>query len=235
MKLQNKIIVITGASDGIGKQITLRLAKEKTKLALIARDKKRLSETASEALNLGAADVKTYTIDLKNTQKLENISKKIITEFGGVNILINNAGIWQKMMPIDEIERQTVDEVIQTNLLAPIHLTRLLLPVLRQQKEAAIINVISKSGIVAQLGQSVYTASKYGLRGFTEVLRADLKNTNIKIAGIYQDGTNTNMFKKAKQQVDTNSFTEPADLADVVAYILTRPPKLWLQDVFVSK
>ena len=235
MKLKNKIIVITGASDGIGKQIALRLAKESSKLALIARDEKRLVEVSKEAKKLGAIDVKIYACDIRQTDKLEITIKSIISDFGSIDILINNAGIWQKLMPVDKISKEVVDDVIETNLLALIHITRLLLPTLRTRDEAAIINVTSKSGVVAQEGQSVYTASKYGVRGFTEVLKIDLKDTNVKVAGVYQSGTNTRMFEKAGENFPTKKFTNPSDLADVIAYMLTRPDKIWLHDVRVEK
>ncbi len=235
MNLKDKIIVITGASDGIGKQIALRLAKESSKLALIARDKSRLDEVSEEAKKFGACDVKVYACDIRQTDKLEPAIKSIISDFGAVDILINDAGIWQKLMPVDEISKEVVDDVIGTNLSALIHITRLLLPTLRARDEAAIINVISKSGIVAQEGQSVYTASKYGVRGFTEVLKIDLKDTHVKVAGVYQSGTNTKMFEKTGEDFPTEKFTDPSDLADVIAYMLTRPDKLWLHDVCVEK
>ena len=235
MKLKNKVIVITGASDGIGKQIALRLAKENTKLALIARDKERLNEVAEESKNVGAVDAKIYSCDIRQTDKLESTVKSIISDFGAVDILINDAGIWQRIMPIDEISKEVVDDVILTNLTALIHTTRLLIPSLRSRSEAAIINIVSKSGVIAQEGQSVYTASKYGVRGFTEVLKLDLKNTNIKVAGVYQTGTNTKMFEKAGDNFPTDKYTNPSDLADVIAYILTRPNKIWLHDVRVGR
>lgn len=235
MKLKDKIIVITGASDGIGKQIALRLTKESSKLALIARDKTRLDEVSEEAKKLGAVEVKTYACDIRQTDKLENTIKSIISDFGAVDILINNAGIWQKLMPVDEISKEVVDDVIGTNLSALIHITRLLLPTLRTRNESAIINVTSKSGVVAQEGQSVYTASKYGVRGFTEVLKLDLKYTNVKVAGVYQSGTNTKMFEKTGDNFPTEKFTNPSDLADVIAYMLSRPDKIWLHDVRVEK
>ncbi len=235
MKLKNKIIVITGASDGIGKQIAFRIAKESSKLALIARNEKKLNEVATEAKKLGAIDVKIYACDIRQTDKLESTIKSIISDFGTVDILINNAGIWQKLMQVDKISKEVVENVIGTNLSALIHTTRLLLPTLRTRNEAAIINLISKSGVVTQEGQSVYTASKYGVRGFTEVLKIDLKDTNVKVAGVYQGGTNTKMFKKAGENFPTEKFTNPSDLADVVAYILTRPDKIWLHDVRVEK
>ncbi len=234
MILKNKNIVITGASDGIGKQIALRLAKESTKLALIARNKKRLNEVAKEAKSLGAIDVKSYSCDIRHTDNLETNIKSLISDFGTVDILINNAGVWQKLKPIDYISKQVVDDVIATNLSSLIHTTRLLLPILRNRNEAAIINVASKSGVIAQEGQSVYTASKYGVRGFTEVLKTDLKETNIRVAGVYQSGTKTKMFEKMNEDFSVDKFTDPADLAEVIAFMLTRPDKIWLHDVRIE-
>ena len=193
MNLKNKVIVITGASDGIGKQIALRLAKKNTKLALIARDEKRLNNVCEEAGKLGAIEAEAYPCDLLDIKELKKTTETIISHFNGIDILINNAGIWQKLMPLEEIDEDTIDKVIRTNLTALIHATKLFLPSLKEKKEAAIINISSKSGTVAQEGQSVYTASKYGAKGFTDVLKVDLKNTNVRVAGVYQSGTNTSM------------------------------------------
>lgn len=235
MELKNKVIVITGASDGIGKQIAFRLAKENSNLILIARDEKRLIEVTQEAKNIGASDAKFYTCDITKTDELEIVVKSIISDFGAVDILINNAGIWQKIMNVDEISEKIIDDVIGTNLLALIHITRLFLPSLRTRDEAAIINIISKSGLIAQEGQSVYTASKYGVRWFTDTLKIDLKNTNIKVAWVYQSGTDTNMFQKTGEDFSTKNFTNPSDIADVIGYMLTRPDKIWLHDISIEK
>ncbi len=234
MKLKNKVVVITGASDGIGKEIALRLAKEKTQLALIARNKNKLTEVAEKAQRFGSI-AKYYPCDIRDFDELKNVIFKIKKDFQMIDVLINDAGVWQKMAQLDEIDQETIAEVINTNLIGLIYTTKLFLPSLRKSNEAAIINIVSKSGIVAQEGQSVYTASKYGVRGFTEVLRVDLKGTNIKVAGIYQGGTDTKMFAKVGENVSTENFTNPADLADVVAYILSRPAKIWLYDVRLDR
>ncbi len=234
MNLKDKVIIITGASDGIGKQIALRLAKEGPQLALIARDEERLNGVKAEAEKLGAGSVRVYPVNICLTEQLREVVKQIVSDFKVVDILINNAGIWQKLGPLDEIKTEDIDEIINTNLTALIHLTRFVLPILKVNEEAAILNICSKSGVVAQAGQSVYTASKYGVRGFTEVLKVDLKDTNVKVAGVYQSGTNTNMFKKAGDDFSTDNFTNPADLADLIAYILSRPEKIWLHDVQID-
>lgn len=234
MILLGKIAVVTGASDGIGKQISLRLAKEKVKLALIGRDRARLAETEKEAIKLGASQVGIYCCDIRKINDLKNTVNKIVSDFKNINILLNVAGIWQKMGPLDQVDESTIDDVIQTNLTVVIHITRLFLPYLKQQDNAAIINVSSKSGVVAQLGQSVYTASKYGVSGFTESLKADLKGSNIRVAGVYQSGTNTKLFAKAGDNPPVEKFTNPADLADVIVYMLSRPKQIWLHDVRVE-
>ena len=235
MNLKNKVVVVTGSSNGIGKQIALRLAKDNVKLVLIARNKDKLSAVAAEAMKLWAISVDIYPCDITNSGELKNSIESILLDNDNkIDVLINNAGIWQKLMPVDEIDEKRVDDVIATNLTALIHMTRLFLPSMRERSEAAIINISSKSWVTAQLGQSVYTATKYGVRWFTEVLKADLKETPIRVAWVYQSGTNTGMFSAADQDFPIEKFTDPADLADVVAYMLGLPPKIWLHDVRVE-
>ncbi len=231
MELKNKVAVVTGASDGIGRQVALRLAKEGCQLALLGRGAQRLKAVKTEALSSGASKVAVYPGDLKAQTYLKETVKAVLTDFPAVDMLLNIAGIWQKKMPLEEIEESVVDEVLDTNLKALIHLTRLFLPQLKARPEAAIINISSKSGIVPAEGQSVYAASKYGVRGFTEVLRIDLKNSKVRVGGVYQAGTNTQMFAKTGETLPLEKFTEPEDLAEVIVFMLSRPKKLWLYDV----
>lgn len=234
MNLKGKVVVITGASNGIWKSIALRLGKDRVKLVLIARNEEKLKAAADQALSLWAESAHTYVCDISDTSVLENTIKSIISDLWGVDVLINNAGIWQKLMPVDEISSERIESLVQTNLTALMHATRLFLPALRAWDESAIINVSSKAWVVAQEGLSVYAATKYGVRWFTEVLKMDLKETNIRVAGIYQSGTNTWMFATADQDFPVEKFTDPNDLADVVWYMLSLPKKIWLHDVRVE-
>jgi len=166
---------------------------------------------------------------------MKSTVENIVADFSGIDVLINNAGVWQKLAQLDEIEDDVIDEIIDTNLKGVIYMTKYALPSLRMQDEGIILNISSKSGVVAQDGQAAYTASKYGVRGFTEVLNKDLADTSIRVGGIYQAGTNTAMFAKADQDFPVNTFSEPSDLADVVATMLSLPQKIWLHDVRVEK
>jgi short-subunit dehydrogenase len=114
-------------------------------LALLARTQEKLSEVAKKCLALGALKVNIYACDISDTGKISEQVAKINSDLGGVDILINNAGIWQKMMQLDEIEKEMIDPIIATNLSGVIHMTHSILPILRERSEAAIINVVSQS------------------------------------------------------------------------------------------
>ena len=150
-----------------------------------------------------------------------------------MDVLINNAGIWHKVGDITTLSEEKVTEIINTNLTSQILLTRQLLDQMRDRSGTAIVNIVSKSGLVAQAGQSAYTASKYGIKGFTDVLREDTKEKPVRVAGVYQAGTNTGLFTKAGDDFPVEKFTNPDDLADVVVFMLTRPDKIWLNEVHV--
>ncbi len=235
--MQNKTIVVTGASDGIGKQIALRLANENASLILVARDQEKLDQTATEVTKLTTSPVSVYSCDLRNPEEIHSTVDHMVNEHESIDCLINDAGIWQKMNQLDNISDDEIISVIQTNMTGLILLTKQLLQTIKKSTNGSIINIISRSGYSAQEGQSVYTASKYGVKGFTEVLRQDLKDTDVKVAGIYQGGTNTNMFKKAGENIPEEkyaSFIPPEGIADVVAYMLNLPKNVWLPEVKIE-
>lgn len=234
MELKNKAAIITGASDGLGKQVALKLAKEKVSLALVARNEGRLNGVKAEAEKLGSPKVIIYPCDISDGSKVTDVVRQIEVDFGEVQILLNIAGIWQKLNNLENITQEEVDSVIDVDLKGMIYMTRLVMPVLKRQKEAVIINDSSKSGITAQPGQSVYSAAKWGVTGFTNVLEEELKDTNVKVAGLYQSGTNTGLFEKTGEHLDQESFIRPEDLADVIVFMLSRPPNIWLHDVRVE-
>lgn len=236
MQLAHKTIVVTGASDGIGREIALALAKRQVKVLLLARDAAKLTAVQNEIIAIGGQAVQ-FVCDLSDRAQLKQVSSEISSQFSHLDGLINNAGVWQKTGQLDELSDELIDSVLQTNLTGLIMLTKQLLPHLRKAPEAIIINVSSRSGHSAQAGQSVYSASKYGVRGFTEVLRADMDASTIRVAGVYQGGTHTSMFHKAgetwpKEKLET--FIPAAELAEVVVFMASRPKQVWLPEVRVE-
>lgn len=227
-----KTILVTGASDGIGKSIATKLSEKKEKLILFGRDGAKLQAVKSTCEANGST-VEIHAFDLSDNEKRHAVVDEIIG-MQKVDVLINNAGIWHKVGDITSLSEEKVVETININLTSQILLTRQLLDQMRGREGTAIVNIVSKSGIVAQAGQSVYTASKYGMKGFTDVLREDTKEEAVRIAGVYQAGTSTDMFAKAGDDFPVEKFTNPNDLADVVVFMLTRPDKIWLNEVHVT-
>jgi len=222
-----KKILITGASDGIGRSIAIKLAEEGHNLILCGRDEQKLESVAKEC----KTNPQVIAFDLNDaTQR-----KDAIAEVSDLDILINNAGVWHKVGDVETIDDETIAEVINTNLTSQILLTKALLPLLKDKDGSAIINVISKSGITAQEGQSVYSASKWGMRGFTDVLRNDTQDNAVRIGAVYQSGTNTKLFEKAGDDFPVETFTDPGDLADVIVFMLSRPKRLWINEIRIEK
>lgn len=239
MQIKGQTIIVTGASEGLGRSIALALAKSGANVALVARNQTQLAQVLAEVIKLGGKNSKSYVCDVQKLDQIQTTAQQIIQDFGPQLIgLINNAGIWQKKAQLDSIPDSEINSVIQTDLTGLIFFTKNLLPHLRTVPEAAIINVSSRSGIVAQAEQSVYSAAKWGVKGFTQVLKEDLTDTNIHVAGVYQGGTNTQMFNKAGEDFSPdklNSFIPPEHLADVIVGMLSQPAQIWLSEVHVEK
>lgn len=229
MNLYKKTVLITGASDGIGKNIAITFAQENVKLILFGRDKNKLESVKNDCKS---EDIQIYSFDINDRKEMNKILDEILIN-EQIDVLINNAGIWHKLSDLDTLSEEKINEVINTNLISPMLLTRKLLPSMKN-RETIILNIISKSGLIAQKGQSVYTASKYGMKGFTDVLREDTKEDPIRIGAIYQAGTNTQMFSKAGDIFETERFTNPKDLSEVILFMVKQPKKIWLNEIHVT-
>ncbi len=225
----SKRVLITGASDGIGRAIARRLAGDNYEVLLCGRDEKRLQDV-SEAC--GGASY--FAFDINDRQALE----RAVSEIGDIDVLINNAGVWHKSDPLEDVSDETIIEVLQTNLVSQILLTKKFLPAMKDKTGAAIINIVSSAGQRGNAGRSAYAPSKFGMRGFTEVLRDENKKHAVRIAAVYQSGTNTGLFEKAgesESDYPRSEYTEPDDLADVIAYMLSTPDKLWIWEVSIGR
>ena len=230
--MKNKVAVITGASDGIGKEIAIALSKAGARVALVSRNREKLTKTVQQ---IGKTKSKFYQCDIRKTCDIGKAVKAITADFGKIDILVNNAGIIHKPMTLEDMDEETVDSVLDTNLKGMIHVTRLFMPHFKKNSDGAIINISSVAGTRAKKGESVYAASKWGVRGFTKVLKEDLGETNIRVACVCQGGTATELFKKAGDNRDTTRFTRPGDLAQVILFMLTRPKRCWIHEIHVEK
>lgn len=171
MTLHDRIVIITGASAGIGREIAHRLAKEKAALVIAARSEDKLQQLADE-LSANGCRVLVARADVSDPNDLSDLVDKTLAEFGRIDVLVNNAGV----ECFDYFERLETDDIIQTietNLTSAILLTRMVIPHMLQQKSGAIINMASTAGKHCPAYESVYGATKAGLVAFTQGLRGE--------------------------------------------------------------
>ncbi len=225
MIVKDKVVLVTGASEGIGLEVAKKIAESGAKVIGVSRNiESGKFESNFEKVNC----------DVSRVSDIKNLVDHIKEKYGQLDAVINNAGIWQKLSGLEDVADARIDELIDTNLKGVLFLTKYTMSLLKKQPEALLVNIVSRSGVIAQAGQSVYTASKYGVRGFTDVLREDLKDSNVHVMAVFQAGTNTQMFKKAGDDFPVEKFTEASDLASQIVNAINSPTKLWVNELHVN-
>lgn len=234
MHIKNKRILLTGAAGGIGAAIASALAMAGASLILTGRDVhklKRLQAVLPGIHHYVAADISSH----EGRQHI----LQFCTDHGGIDVLINNAGISElSLLPQQSAEK--LENMMQTNLMAPIWLCQLFLPMLKMRTEAAIINMGSTFGSIGYAGYSSYCASKFGLRGFTESLRRELADTAVHVMYIAPratcTGINSDAVNNMNQQLG-NKTDQPEQVAAIVCRALQKNRRQsfigWPEKLFV--
>jgi NAD(P)-dependent dehydrogenase (short-subunit alcohol dehydrogenase family) len=179
MKLKDKVALITGGGRGIGKAIAMAYAREGAKLALCARTGSELEQTVKEIQAL-KADCKGWSCDVSLEEPVRDFVANVMKVFGRIDVLVNNAGVMTRPVPIAELEVKKWDYTIAVNLRGPFLVTRAVLPIMMKQKSGSIINVSSSIGRTAYANFIAYATSKWGLEGFTQTLAAEVRSHNIR-------------------------------------------------------
>ena len=175
-------ILITGASAGIGKITAERLARPGRRFILAARNSERLQVTAA-AVQAAGSEVLTVAVDVTSSAGLANLVQQARDRFGRIDVLVNNAGI-ECFAELTALSEEKIQSVISTNLTSAILLTRLVLPLMMQQRFGRIINMASTAGRHGPAWGAVYGATKAGLIAFTQSLRGELKRTGVSCTAI---------------------------------------------------
>jgi NADP-dependent 3-hydroxy acid dehydrogenase YdfG len=235
--MKDKIIVITGGSEGLGKAVAAKLIAAGSTVALIAHNKEKLDQAAQE---LGAK-AHAYTCDVAYPEQIRQTVGQILQDLGRVDVLINNAGVWtDEALEKDDPKRRR--RAFEVNALGTIEVTKALEPTFREQNHGHILNVISTAGTSDTssgnntLWQS-YGATKWALAGFTRAFKDSLEGTNIKVTGFYPGGFDSNLYESASRP---NAHDQPwmmktEDVADTLLFCLTRPADVLIEKMVVTK
>jgi NADP-dependent 3-hydroxy acid dehydrogenase YdfG len=244
--LESKVVLITGASSGFGAAAAKLFAQQGCKVVLAARRLERLEELATEIRTAGG-EAWPIAVDVTQPAQIEAMVKTVVDRYGRIDILFNNAGFgrldwFEALDPIKDIQGQ-----INVDLLGVIWTARAVLPQMYRQRSGHIINMSSVAGWAAPPLYSVYSAAKFGVRGFTEALRREAAPFGVKVSAIDPGGAATEFQKHAGQNKAKQRFKTPTwlklsaeDVARAVVSLAKRPrrslilPRAMAFSVFIN-
>jgi NAD(P)-dependent dehydrogenase (short-subunit alcohol dehydrogenase family) len=192
MNLEKKVVFVTGAGSGIGRELVLELLKRKASVAALDKNAGALEETAALAGALGAS-LQSYCVDVRDRAGVEALPRVIVARFGGVDAVINCAGIIQPFVRVSQLDYEAIDRVFDTNWRGTLYVTKAFLPWLLERPEAAIVNVSSMGGFLPVPGQTIYGASKAAVKLLTEGLQSELAGTGVRAMAVFPGAVATNI------------------------------------------
>lgn len=198
--LENKVVVITGAGSGIGRQLALRAAREGALLAVSDWDEQRLGESVDLLKAAGVRELRSDRVDVSDRAAVAEWATAVADQFGRVNMLINNAGV-SMTGDFEEMSYEDFDWIVGVNLNGVVNGTKEFLPHLIASGEGHLVNLSSLFGLISMPGQSAYNATKYAVRGFTEALREEMlvNGHPVQVTCIHPGGIKTGISRHGRK------------------------------------
>ena len=227
MRLDNKIAVVTGAAQGIGKVIAMHLVQKGASLVLCDIDLEMVKEAAREIEEAGGKCLALKS-DVSNMQDAEKIIKEAVAHFGSLDILVNNAGITRDNVLIRMKEEQW-DQVMAVNLKGTFNVTKAAIKVMMRKKSGKIVNIASITGLMGNAGQANYSASKAGVIGFTKSIAREYADRGITVNSVAPGFIETAMTdaipererEELIRQIPVKKLGTPEDVANAVYFLVS--------------
>lgn len=211
MDLKNSTILITGGTSGIGLELVKQLTELGSTIIVTGRKLDALNETKKQFPN-----VYTFQSDVSNPRDIEKLHKEITLQFPDLNILINNAGLMRLIDVQDQsLDLENINREIATNLSGTIQMVHQFLPHLLKQKSAAIVNVSSGIAFMSYSAAPIYSATKAGVRAYTQSLRLQLEDTNVKVFEMIPPGVKTKLQDDWVKQPNESMMMNADDMVKV--------------------
>jgi len=228
--LSGKVAVVTGGSRGIGKYIAKRLAAEGASVVIAGRTLADLKITAEEIAVDGGRVIAVQT-DVSSEKSVHRLLSKTLTEFGTIDILINNAGQYMEK-PITDMSVEEWNGIVGTNLTGPFLLSRAVLPEMIEKMDGTIVMISSTAGKRAQANSTAYSASKFGIEGFSEALLREVREFNIRVIVVTPSSVDSS--ERETRQIlkgGEGARLRAEDVAEVVVGAIKLPPRALVREI----
>ncbi len=232
MDLRNKVVVITGASGGIGRCVAVRLAKDGAKLALVARNPEALQAVADE-IRASGGQAEVFPADLSAGEQIRAMVASVLDRFGTADVLVNSA-FWGPPASLEETDEEFWDKTMHVTLRGAFLCTRAVVPTLRAKGGGRIVNIGSKAGKVGEDNRTAYCAAKWGLEGLTAALQEELTRDNIHVHLVSPAATDTPWWPEVGAELSEQAkerMIPPEVIAEAVHFVLVQPDQVHIPDL----
>ncbi|MBR2241070.1 MAG: SDR family oxidoreductase [Clostridia bacterium] len=221
-----KNILITGGSDGLGKTLATDLSKDNNVIILATNEEKLIEVANQNNCNYKVCDVKDYRL-------VESTIKNVINEFGKIDVLINNAGLWiQEELDFNDSDR--IHSVVDVNLLGVINCSKAVIPFMKQNKDGLIVNINSQAGINHKAERVVYNATKWGVTGFSKSLQDEVAKYGIRVTNVMPGMMKTDMFSKLNIEKNMANGVDTKEVARLIRFIIDTPADVMIPEVGIK-
>lgn len=219
MKVNGKLVLVTGAGSGMGRELTLELIRRGARVAAVDMREETLAETAKL---VGNNSISTFILDVTDRGAVAALPEKIKSSMGDIDILINNAGIIQPFIPIKDLTIEQAEKVMNVNFYGPLAMLKAFLPTLLSRSEAHILNVSSMGAYAPVPGQSIYGASKAAVKLMTEGLRSELMGTAVGVTVAFPGAVATNITTNSGLAMPANSSEQESNFKSLPAPVAAK-------------
>jgi NAD(P)-dependent dehydrogenase (short-subunit alcohol dehydrogenase family) len=229
--LKGKVAVVTGGGGGLGEAIC-KVLGEAGAILVPGDVRVDMAEKVATELRQAGSKAMALALDVSNERLAEEALGQVVREFGRIDILINNAGI-DKTVPVEELSMDDWDKIVGVNLRGPFLMSKLALPMMKQQGSGHIVNITSTAAKRAWANASAYHATKWGLLGLSHALHVEARPYGVKVTAVVNGGMRTPFILERFPETDPNVLQDPRNVAETIRYVLCQPAETVIPEVMV--
>ncbi len=231
MRLEDKIAIVTGGGRGIGRATALAFARDGANVVVVARTRAQVEQVADEVAAMGRQAL-ALAVDVADAAAVEAMTRQVFDTFGRVDILVNGAGVIHRH-PVWEMPVAAWDEMIRVNLRGVFLCTKAVIEPMRGQGSGVIINISSGAGKRGSAGRCAYSASKFGVIGFTESVADEVWQDGIRVTVICPGFVRTEMPQRGFPDADWSRWMDPDDIAQAALFLATQTGNAFTPELVV--